>query len=319
MPHAEDNPADAPLVSVVIPSHNCERYIAETIGSVLGQTHRDVEVLVVDDGSTDRTREIAGAFGSPVRLIEQDNAGVCVARNRGAREARGRFVCFMDHDDYWFPDKLARQVDAMRRHPECGVVFAGFILWNPLENGEYPAPAGFDLSGYPCGDDAEFSGWIYHKFLLDCWMLTSTAMFRREVFRECGLFDESLPYSEDWDLWLRIARVFPFVKLGRPNTLYRQHPGQGNRVVRPVDYRTRLLVQAVKRWGYASPDGRAVSRGEFRKKLAEYHAHYGLHQIANGRRARGIGALARACATEPFRLRYLACVMAALLGWKPKH
>src|SRR5688572_25071133 len=100
-----------PRVAVIIPSYNCQRYIAYTIDSVLNQTLNDLELIVVDDGSTDRTQEIIASYGSPVRLIAQANAGVCAARNRGIREATSDFICLLDHDDYWFPDKLARQVE----------------------------------------------------------------------------------------------------------------------------------------------------------------------------------------------------------------
>src|SRR5688500_19764582 len=99
--------ASKPTVSIVIPTYNCEAYISETLYSVLGQTFTDLELIVVDDGSTDRTREIVASFGTSVRLLSQANSGVCAARNYGIREAAGRYLCLMDHDDYWYPDKLA--------------------------------------------------------------------------------------------------------------------------------------------------------------------------------------------------------------------
>lgn len=307
-----------PAISIVIPSYNCEKYIAETINGVLAQTYGDFEVLVVDDGSTDCTRDIVSSFGPPVRLITQVNSGVCVARNRGVKEAKGEFICFLDHDDYWFPDKLALQIDAMRRHPECGVVYANFILWNQDAKGNFPASSSFDLANYPDGEDPEYSGWIYHQFLLDCWMLTSTAMFRREVFERCGTFDETLPYSEDWDLWLRISREYPFLKLRRPNTLYRQHSQQGNRVVRNVDYRTGLLTKAVAQWGYCSRDGRCITENQFRRQLAKYYAEYGFQHLQAGSTFTGVRSLTKAWIAKPTRIHYLFYIAAAVLGWRPK-
>lgn len=317
-PAPEPTPGPGPLVSVIIPTFNCERYIATTIESILNQSLRDLEIIVVDDGSTDRTSEIAAAFGPPVRLVSQSNSGVCVARNHGIREATGQYLCLMDHDDYWFPDKLERQVSVMQSHPEAGVVYAQFILWQPDAAGVFPAPASFNLEAYPGGIDDDFSGWIYHQFLLDCWMLTSTAMFRREVFDKCGNFNEALPYSEDWDLWLRISREYPFIKLNRPSTLYRQHPQQGNRVVRDVDYRTALLTKAVRQWGYCSRDGRCVAPGRFRKQLAEYHAVYAYRHLRAGNVRTGLCALSKAWLTNPSRVKFLAYILAALLGWKPR-
>lgn len=313
--HAEST---RPEVSVIVPTYNCERYITETIGSVLAQTFENLELIVVDDGSSDHTRELVSAFGPPVRLVTQANAGVCVARNRGIREAAGRFVCLMDHDDYWFPDKLGRQIEAMREHPECGVVYASFVLWYSDAVGRFTPPANFDSMADPDGIDNEFSGWIYHQFLLDCWMLTSTAMFRREVFERSGIFDETLPFSEDWDLWLRISRDFPFIKLRHPNTLYRQHTQQGNRILRDVDYRTALLIKAIKTWGFCSPDGRCVPRRRFFRQLAAYHTEYALGHLGAGNIGAALASLSKAWLTQPFRLSSLAYMVAALLGWRPK-
>ena len=182
-----------PKISVIIPSYNCEAYIGETIDSVLNQTFKDIELIVVDDGSTDRTPEIVAAYGASVRLITQANAKVCAARNRGIREAKGEYICLMDHDDYWFPDKLARQLAVFEANSDVCTVYSAFIRWHADVRGHFPAPASFDTTSYPDDIDPDFSGWIYHRFLLDCWMLTSTAMFRAEVFQRCGVFDEALP------------------------------------------------------------------------------------------------------------------------------
>jgi glycosyltransferase involved in cell wall biosynthesis len=307
-----------PAVSVIIPAYNSAPYIAETIGSVLDQTFDDLELIVVDDGSADDTPAVVTACGPRVRLIIQANAGVCAARNRGIREAAGRYLCLLDHDDYWFPDKLQRQVTAMQEHPDCGVIYSPYIPWVPDAAGRFPAPDRFDLAAYGDGIDAACSGWIYHLFLLDCCMLTSTSMFRREVFDRCGGFDEALPYSEDWELWLRISREFTFVKLRRPDTLYRQHPQQGNRVVRPLDYRTLLLRRAMRTWGLCSPDGRCVPRGTFLGQLAEYQTAYALGQLRAGHHGAGLAVLARAWATRPRKVKFLAYLAAALVGWRPK-
>jgi glycosyltransferase involved in cell wall biosynthesis len=306
-----------PLVSVVIPTYNCEQFITETISSVLQQSFRDLELIVVDDGSQDRTRDIVAGFGEPVRLITQSNARVCAARNRGLAESRGRFVCFMDHDDYWFPDKLALQVEAMLSHPDVGVVFGGFILWRTDQNGSFPAPDSYDLAGYPAGQNEDFSGWIYHQFLLDCWMLTSTAMFRREVFDRCAPFDVNLPYSEDWELWLRLSREYPFLKLNRPNTLYRQHARQGNRILREIDYRTELLSNAAKKWGLCSRDGRCQDQQRFAKQLALYNTEFAMGHASGGSHALARRSLLKAWRAFPRNPKPILYIIALALGWRP--
>ena len=307
-----------PIVSIIIASYNCAAYIAETISSVLAQSLKDIEIIVVDDGSSDDTPKIVNSFGAPVRLLTQPNAGVCVARNRGIREARGQFICLMDHDDYWFPDKLAHQVRMLKDHPEVGVVYSAFTLWYRDEEGNrFPDPTSLDLDIDGSQIDPDYSGWVYHQFLIDCWMLTSTAMFRPEVFTTCGLFDESLPYSEDWDLWLRISQKYPFIKLRRSTTLYRQHPHQGNRLAREIDYRTRLLKTAVMKWGFCSRDGRCVPRHAFKKQLAIYHASFALGHLRAGNRKLAISAFLKSWATYPINIKTLAYIPAAVIGWKP--
>jgi hypothetical protein len=311
--------AAAPLVSVVIPTYNCEPYIRETIESVLAQRHRPIEVIVVDDGSSDRTPDIAASFGEPVRVVRQINQRVCAARNRGFAESKGEFVCFLDHDDVWFPWKLSRQLEAFAARPDAGVVFTEFLNWFPGNDGRFPEPA----SLAPADDglppfDPEHTGWIYHQFMLDCWALTSSAMIRREVFAASGGFDPALPYSEDWDLWLRLAREVPFVRLARVSTLYRQHPGQGNRVLRPVDYRTRMLEAAARRWGLASRDGRSVPEAMFHHRLAAYHMEFGLHQLRHAQLAPALGAFLRAWRHHPGHWKYPALLLASLAGWRPR-
>ena len=307
-----------PKVSVVIPSYNCELYIAETINSVLNQSHKNIELIVVDDGSTDRTREIVASFGPQVRLIAQTNSGRCAARNLGIREAVGEYICLLDHDDYWFPDKLERQLAEFQQHPEAGGVYSSYIDWHRDAEGQFPVPDSFDLAAYADGIDEDLSGWIYHKFLIDIYMLTSAAMFRAEVFEKCGVYDEALPYSEDWELWLRIAVQYPLIKLLRPTTLYRQHEEQGNRVMREVDYRTELLSHAAKKWGLCSRDGRCVTRHQFLKQLYIYHVAFALGHLKYGKRPIAIRSFMKAWLTYPLNLKCLAYIPAALLGWRPK-
>lgn len=310
-------PADG-TVTVIIPSFNCEHYIAETINSVLNQTVKDVEIIVVDDGSTDATREIVSSFGPPVRLIAQANAGRCAARNHGILEARGKYICLLDHDDYWFPDKLEQQLAQFRQHPETGAVYSPFIYWRVDREGRFPEPSSFDLSGYTEDIDPALSGWIYHLCLLDIYALTSTIMFRAEVFEKCGVYDESLPYSEDWDVLLRVSREYPFIKLHKPSTLYRQHLQQGSREIRKIDYRTRLLVKAVKKWGLCSRDGRCVTHRQFSAQLAIYHVCFALDHLRVGHVLIAIASFIKAWQADPLQLKYLAYIPLALLGWRPK-
>jgi len=142
-------------------------------------------------------------------------------------------------------------------------------------------------------------------------------MFRRIAFEKSGVFDEALPYSEDWDLWLRMSRQHQFIKLKTPTTLYRQHPLQGNRIARPIDYRTRLLEKAVSQWGLMSPDGRALPRRLFHENLARYHTEFGLSHLQAGNRQLAIRSLMKAWQHRPANGRSIALLAAACVGWTP--
>jgi glycosyltransferase involved in cell wall biosynthesis len=306
------------LVSVVIPSYNCAAYIAQTLASVLAQTVEGLELLLVDDGSTDDTVAIAQSLGDRrVRVIQQTNGGVCKARNRGIAEAAAPFICLLDHDDWWLPGKLQRQLQALAVHPDAGVAYSRFERWHAdPASGVFPPPESFDFSAVADDIDPDYSGWVHHQFLLDCWMLTSTTMFRREVFARCGAFDEGLPFSEDWELWLRLARDFPFVQLRRPTTLYRMHASQGSGLHRPVDYRTRLLERTAAAHGLASRDGRAITRQQFQRQLARYHADFARGELEAGRLAQALRGYGRAWRLDPAGWKYPAYLMAALAGWR---
>jgi glycosyltransferase involved in cell wall biosynthesis len=305
-----------PVVSIVVPSFNCEQYIRQTLQSVVEQTFTDWELIVVDDGSTDQTVDIASDIDPRIRVVQQRNARVCAARNRGFAESIGRFVCFMDHDDYWFPEKLARQVGWMTRMPELGVVYSNCIYWH-AKDGVFPAPESMRPTNDGDALDADFTGWVYHQFMLDSCALTSSAMIRREALDACGLFDESLPYSEDWDIFLRLTRKYPFAQMTWGSTLYRQHEHQGSRVARPVDYRSELLVRAEQAWGLTGPDGTIVDQQLFNRTLARYRMEFGWQHLAYGDRRKGIQAMLDAWQRDHRRWRALAMAAAAMLGWRP--
>lgn len=303
-------------VSVIIPSYNCAAYIVQTLDSILAQDYQDFEVIVVDDGSTDATRSIVAGYAPRVRLIEQTNGGVCKARNRGIREASGDFVCLLDHDDYWFPDKLRVQVELLDSHPEVGVAYSAYLVWRQDSHGVFPSPHQLSSQSAP-SIDASFSGWVYHLLLLDCMMLTSTSMFRREVFERCGAFDESLPFGEDWELWLRVSREYQFMKLRNVTTLYRQHPAQGNRIPRPIDYRAKLLLDAIAQWGFCSPDGKCQSPQRFYRQLGIYHAEFGLRQLKANNLKLAFRSFFLAWRADPLTVKYLGYIPSALMGWRP--
>ena len=202
-------PASTPLVSVLIPTYNPGRFIDLAIESALHQSLSDIEVVVVDDGSTDGTAQKLAVFGSNLRLIEQPQRGVSAARNRGARAACGRYLAFLDSDDLWFPEKLAIQTAFMEDHAEIEICLSEEI-W--IRRG---------LRVNPKAKHRKPSGDIFLRSLELCLVSPSAVMMTRELFNRSGGFDESLPVCEDYDLWLRIASKHSIPLIPNPLTIKR--------------------------------------------------------------------------------------------------
>ena len=304
------------LVSVVVPVHNGERHLAHTLRAVAAQSHAQVELIVVDDESSDGSVAAARSSAVPLRLIAQRNAGVSAARNAGLAAARGEFVSFLDQDDIWHPQHLARQMAVFDTMPALCAVVSPYQHWPEGEQAD-PAPAALFGAPREDGTDAAFTGWVYHQFMLDCWALTSATLLRSNAVRAVGGFDEGLPFSEDWDLWLRLSRHGQFARLQWPPVLYRQHQVQGSRRVRTVDYRCRLLLSNAERHGLASQDGRRVEQRVFDATIARYEADFGYHHLRFGDRRVALRSLWRAWRRRPSAVRVLAQATAASLGWRP--
>ncbi len=311
-----DSASGGSLVTVVIPTFNGSQHIAQTLRAVLQQGHEAVEIIVVDDSSSDDTLTVVQAVAPQAQRIKQPNAGVSAARNRGLAAARGAYVAFLDQDDIWHPQHLARQLECFSLQAGCGAVVSPHVHWHP-QHGVYPARESIWGELPPLATDPAFTGWVYHRFLEDCWALTSATLLRTEALREAGGFDESLRYSEDWDLWLRLSQRVPFVMLNGPPVLYRHHPVQGSRTVRQHDYRTDLLLRYARAHGLASADGRAMPPDVFAETVARYGAEFGYHHLQFGNRWTGVQALARAWARRPRHVKRLAQAAAASLGWRP--
>jgi glycosyltransferase involved in cell wall biosynthesis len=213
-------------VSVIITAYNSERFLAEAIESVLAQTFRDFEVLVVDDGSTDGTGHVVRRYGASVRYIRQENRGQSAARNNGIRAARGEFIAFLDADDLWLSDKLERQMRAFTSFPAAGLVTGGLIM----VDGQGKALKKVALPPYP-GREALLERITVRGMTV---ATPSCVMARRECFTRAGLFDEQMHAAEDRDLWLRITRLYEAVFLPGFLIRYRIHDANIHRDIERV-------------------------------------------------------------------------------------
>lgn len=197
-PRTESND-EAPLVSVVIPAYNCDQYLARAISSALAQSHTKIECIVVNDGSTDRTADIIASFGDRIRGISQPNAGASAARNAGIATALGKYVAFLDADDYWLPTKIANQIEVFRRHPELVLVSCDFTWERPGTDhiGGSTSPK-FEAESVQVFRDLT-------QLLRDPYLGTPTVIVDRESLRQSGCFDTSLPLAEDVDMYFRLC------------------------------------------------------------------------------------------------------------------
>lgn len=204
---------NVPIITVVIPTHNRAALLFEAVRSVLDQGFSDREIIVVDDGSTDETPAVAGAFGDAIRYVRQENRGPGAARNHGIRLARGRYVAFLDSDDLFLPGKLAAQVACFEERPETGLVYTACRV---IDDGGQGTP-----ETYP----AYLFGPVYLDIAFGCSLPTPSVMVRADVLAETGGFSEQLRWAEDLDLWRRIARRHPIVALKDALTAVRRHSG----------------------------------------------------------------------------------------------
>jgi len=230
------------MISVIIPTYNRAQYLKEAIDSVLGQDYfsntsgaDSYELIVIDDGSTDGTKNVVDPYMTEIRYTYQPHKGVSSARNLGLKLSKGDFIAFLDSDDLWKKEKIRLQMQYMKEHPEA-VVCCTQEIW--IRNGVFVNPR---------NKHRKHSGWIFDKFLPLCLLSLSSALFRRRLFDEIGAFDEDLPACEDYDLGIRLAHKYPVVFLNEPLIIKRGgHEDQLSKKYWGMDrFRVRALEKAL--------------------------------------------------------------------------
>ncbi len=189
-----------PLVSVIIPNYNHARYVGDAICSVLNQDYRNFEIIVVDDGSRDDSREVVAQFGDKVQYIYQENAGLSAARNTGIRASKGALIGVLDADDMYEPMFLDTLVDALKADPSADGIYCGYQFVDQ-ENNLLP-----QIENRPVPSDE-----LYDALLDGNFFVPESIFLRRYVYDDVGLFDEALRACEDWDVWLRVTKKFKII------------------------------------------------------------------------------------------------------------
>ncbi len=264
-------------VSVIIPAYNAESTIARAVNSALAQHFEGAEVVVVDDGSTDSTTHILGAYGSPLRVVRQANRGPAVARNAAARASGGEYLAFLDADDVWLPDKLAKTVAALE--VSAGAVLAYSEYFSVADDGRVAGTS--HLGPPPTMNSMLTNGWE---------KVTSTVVMRRAAFERCGGFSEEFrtPGLEDLWTWLLAREQGDFVHVPEPLVMYRNHSAPGS------EYRylaTRRVFLRLLRARYGS---RArVLRRRVNRFFAALFFAAASRELRAGRAARAFSAAAR--------------------------
>jgi len=249
------------MISVVIPTYNRAPFLKKAVESVLSQTLQDFELIIVDDGSEDDTPSLIKGFNcDKIRFIRQENRGPASARNLGIKNSRGEYIAFLDSDDWWDKNKLAIQLEKMQENPQYlishteEIWYKNGVLLNQKKKHK------------------KHHGYIFDKCLPLCVVSMSTAMIRRCLFDEVGLFDEAMPCCEDYDFWLRVSVGHEFLLIDKPLTL--KEGGRQDQVsfiyARGMDkFRIHSILKLLKA-DMLNPEQKQLALNELRRKCHIY-------------------------------------------------
>ena len=272
-----------PTVSVIIPTYNRRTLLLEALHSVFAQTHRDYEVIVVDDGSTDQTQEALQPLLERLRYISKPNGGEASARNRGIQEAQGGYVAFLDSDDLWEPKFLEVTTDYLGRYPDLGLVSTA---WWTIPKGRRE----------PRVRKPVLHGDLFPLLMHQSFISASAVVARRDCFQRVGLFNESLEQAADYEMWLRIAHAYPIAFLNIPLGRRRKHPGNISRNRLLLRKRALQIVEA-------HYDPARVSKATYQRLRSDLYISMGRAHLQLGEVEEAKACFRQAVALTPHRLR----------------
>ena len=241
-------------VSVVVPNYNYGHYLENAIDSVLSQSYEELELIIVDDGSTDDTRSLIHKFSDPrIFWYFQGHKGISAARNFGIHQARGEYIAFLDADDFWAPTKIEEQVKSLRFQNELGLIYSGFFLID--QDGQVIAKRSpVKVINPPL------------KMLLLGNIISgssTTAFVPRQVFDIVGEFDEQIKGAEDWDMWIRISEKFSILAIDKPLAFIRLHSQNTTSNIDSMDFHQQVVIRKFFQNHDLPPDIKRLRRRAF--------------------------------------------------------
>lgn len=289
-----------PKINVIVPTYNNAKYLREAIDSILNQSAAHYDILVVDDGSTDETRDIVSSYGNQVRYLYQENQGLAVARNTGIANTKGKYFTFLDGDDLWEPDNLEIKLDIMEQDDSIGAAFSDFTLFNDTviiaESGiqvQYPI---FFRRGHSLesifskqqtfhmknGNELRlFRGNIFNSLLFGNFINACSILVRRESQEQVGFFRPELRTQQDYEYWLRFSQENDFCFVDRALVHYRRHSTQltaHKNMARIIGTVIGILTPYYEN---IATNGNTELKNSFSKRLAASNINLGLAHLGN--------------------------------------
>lgn len=258
-------------VSIVIPAYNCAAWLPSCLESVFAQTWHDFEVVVVDDGSSDDTAAALAPWAGRILYIRQENAGVAAARNRGIRASSAPLIAFLDADDIWERRKLQSQVAALRAEPDAGLVCSDFTI-----AGEH----GIVVSSYFRERGGYETGRVFARLIRNCFVVTSTVVMRRSLIDALGPFDESISFSDDYNMWLRAALRSRIAVVPEVLCTKRERPGNA----RTFEETTVRWIGALRNLFHQVPEMTREERQIVRSEIGRLESSMGKYLFSHRRR-----------------------------------
>ena len=295
-----------PKISTIIPTYNGVKYIRQAIESVLDQTYRDFEIVVVDDGSTDNTKEAVESFGNQVRYFYQENRGPGSARNFGIKNAKGDYIALLDHDDLWLSNRLEKEVELLDQQPEIGLVYADAHQFS----------ADLEVEKTCFQQVTPHSGFVFEKLWARNFIPNLTVLVRKECYERLGVFDVTgrMIMTDDYHMWLRIAAHYPIAYIEEPLAKYRIHKSNFSGDFERFCLNILFTLQDISEKFSAQTKKLGLAKN---RRFSEIHYKLGKYYYLNGN-SKAINELFISVKSYPLFWKSYAVLLAALFGRRTK-